>query len=218
MFPSHDPCGASAFLRYDVSAGTALTAYDVQGDFFIGERLLFNGVETNARSVSDITNHELSNVKSVYGIVGSATTFTADLIQETSTVIGIASISAHTSNSSIVTTPSVAFPGIVTTGDIVQYSIPTQSIPSFARVTQVNTNSLTIAGVTTVTNYRDGGLPTSATEVTDFTVVESKYQSSRGSGNSASNNTLFSRFPKDNISAIDRDWETPAIVSELVLT
>ena len=195
--------GASAFLRYDVSAGTALTAYDVQGDFFIGERLLFNGVETNARSVSDITNHELSNVKSVYGIVGSATTFTADLIQETSRVIGIASISAHTSNSSIVTTPSGSFPGIVTTGDIVQYSIPTQSIPSFARVTQVNTNSLTIAGVTTVTNYRDGGLPTSATEVTDFTVVESKYQSSRGSGNSASNNTLFSRFPKDNISDVD---------------
>ena len=203
VFIQGQSSGASAFLRYDVSAGTALTAYDVQGSFFIGERLLFNGTTTDARSVSDITNHELSNVKSVYGIVGSATTFTADLIQEPSAVIGIASISAASGGVSTITTPSTAFPGIVTTGDIVQYSVPTNSIPSFARVTQVNTNSLNIAAVTTVSNYRDGDLPTAATNVTDLAVVESKYQSSRGSGNSASNNTLFSRFPKNNIESVD---------------
>ena len=168
--------GASAFLRYDVSAGTAVTAYDVQGDFFIGERLLFNGVSTNARTITDITNYEASDVKSVYGIVGSGSTFTADLIQYPKTVIGIASITAHNSGVSTVTTPSIAFPGIVTTGALVQYSVATNSVPSLARVTQVNTNSLTIVGVTTVTSFREGGLPTTATEVTDFTVVESKFQ------------------------------------------
>jgi len=195
--------GASAFLRYDVSAGTAVTAYDVQGDFFIGERLLFNGVSTNARTITDITNYEASDVKSVYGIVGSGSTFTADLIQYPKTVIGIASITAHNSGVSTVTTPSIAFPGIVTTGALVQYSVATNSVPSLARVTQVNTNSLTIVGVTTVTSFREGGLPTTTTEVTDFTVVESKFQNTRGSGNSASNNTLYSRLPKNNIESVD---------------
>ena len=48
--------GASAFLKYGVSAGTAFTAYDVQGDFFNGERLLFNGVSDDSRYVTGIRN------------------------------------------------------------------------------------------------------------------------------------------------------------------
>jgi hypothetical protein len=155
------------------------------------------------RTTADITNYEISDVKSVYGIVGSASTFTADLIQEPKTVLGIAQITAASGGVSTVTTPSGAFPGIVTTGGIVQYSISSNSIPSFARVTQVNTNSLTIAGVTTVTSFREGALPTSLTDVTDFTIVESKFQNTRGSGNSASNRTLFSRLPKDHIESVD---------------
>ena len=107
--------GASAFLRYDVSAGTALTAYDVKGDFFIGERLLFNGVVTNARSVTDLTNYELSDIKSVYGIVGGGTTFTADLIQTPVRTIGIASITPVSGGISTVSSPTTTFPGIVTT-------------------------------------------------------------------------------------------------------
>ena len=195
--------GASAFLRFDVSAGTALTAYDVQGDFFIGERLLFNGVDTNARSVTNLTNNELSNVKSVFGIVGSGTTFSADLIQYPVRTIGIASITAASGGISTVSSPGFTFPGIVTTGGLVQYSIPTNSIPSFGRVTGVNNSSFTIEAVTTVTGFRDGALPTSATEVTDLTTVESKYQRNAGSGNASSNATLFSRFPKSNISSVD---------------
>ena len=195
--------GASAFLRYDVSAGTALTAYDVQGDFFIGERLLFNGVDTNARSVTNLTNNELSDVKSVYGIVGTGATFTADLIQFPVRTIGIASITAASGGVSTVSSPGLSFPGIVTTGGLVQYSIPTNSIPSFGRVTTVNNSSFTIQGITTVSGFRDGGLPSSTTEVTDLTTVESKFQSNQGSGNASSNASLFSRFPKKNIASVD---------------
>ena len=195
--------GASAFLRYDVSAGTALTAYDVKGDFFIGERLLFNGVVTNARSVTDLTNYELSDIKSVYGIVGGGTTFTADLIQTPVRTIGIASITPASGGISTVSSPTTTFPGIVTTGGLVQYSVPTNSVPSYGRVTGVNNTSFTIEAVTTVSGYRIGSLPTSATEVTDLTVVESRYQGNTGNGNAASNATLYSRFPKKNISSVD---------------
>ena len=46
--------GASAFLRYNVSAGTALTAYSQQGDFVFGERLSFNGVLDTSRFVTGV--------------------------------------------------------------------------------------------------------------------------------------------------------------------
>jgi len=195
--------GASAFLRYDVSAGTALTAYDVQGEFFIGEKVTFDGVDSNARTITNYTSNSLSDVKSVYGIVGGGTTFSADLVQTLAFSVGIASISAASGGFSTVTAPSTNFQGIVTTGGIVQYSIPTNALPSFARVAQVNDTFLKIEAVENVSGYRIGTLPTSSTEVTDLSIVESKYKNTVGSGNAASNATLYSRFPKNNISSVD---------------
>ena len=78
------------YLRYAVSAGTAFTAYNVTGNFSLGERLKFNGEDTDGRTLLDQTAFETSDVQSVYSIVGSAGTFTADLLPQTSTVIGIA--------------------------------------------------------------------------------------------------------------------------------
>ena len=63
--------GAEGFIRYNVSAGTALTVYDVKGNFNIGERLTFNGQTTDQRTTIDVTNHEISDVQSVYSIVGT---------------------------------------------------------------------------------------------------------------------------------------------------
>ena len=77
----------SHYLRYGVT-GTGITAYDVQGEFFIGERLTFNGEETNARTTTSVLNKEISDVQSVFGSVG-VTTFTGDLIQSPKTSIGI---------------------------------------------------------------------------------------------------------------------------------
>ena len=82
--------------------------------------------------------------------------------------------------------PGERIVGIVTTGNVVQFSIPTNDFPSFARVTQVNTNSIQVSGVTTITAYREGGLPTVATEVTDFSVVQSSLQ--KGPKSSTSKN------------------------------
>ena len=78
------------FIRHNVSVGTAVTVYDVKGNFNIGEILTFNGQTTNQRTTIDVTNHEISDVQSVYSIVGTSGTFVGDLIPQTSTVIGIA--------------------------------------------------------------------------------------------------------------------------------
>ena len=51
--------------------GTAFTAYNVTGTFSLGERLKFNGEDTDGRTLTDQTAYETSDVQSVYSIVGS---------------------------------------------------------------------------------------------------------------------------------------------------
>ena len=192
--------GATAYLRNDINAGVALTAYCVSGEFFIGEKLEFNGVSANSRSATEVRNFEISDVQSLYGSVGAAGTYSADIIPQVTGVIGIASITAHNSGIATVNSPGTAWPGIVTTGNLVQFSIPTNDFPNLARVTQVNTNSIQITGVTTNTAYREGGLPTTLTEVTDFAVVKTNLQITNG-GNQANNESLYSLMPKMNVAS-----------------
>ena len=194
--------GATAYLRYPISAGTALTAYCVQGDFFIGERLEFNGVGENSRTSTDVHNYELSDVQSLFSLVGAAGTFSADIIPQVSNVIGIASITAHHNGISTVSTPGVAWPGIVTTGNLVQFSDPAKDFPNLARVSQVNTNSIQIVGVQTNTAFREGGLPSSLVDVTDFSVVKSNLLKT-SNGNSADNESLYSLMPNLNVESTD---------------
>ena len=194
--------GATAYLRHSISAGTALTAYCVSGDFFIGERLEFNGVSDNSRTTTDVHNFEISDVQSLFSSVGAAGTFTADVIPSVDNVIGLASITAHHNGISTVSSPGTAWPGIVTTGNLVQFSDPDKVFPNLARVSQVNTNSIQIVGVQTITAYREGGLPTSLVDVSDFSVVKSNLQRTSG-GNQSDNESLFSLMPNLNIESTD---------------
>ena len=60
------------YLRHS-AVGTAFNAYDVKGEFFLGERLSFSGANNGGRTVTDITNFETSDIKSVFsnpGVVG----------------------------------------------------------------------------------------------------------------------------------------------------
>jgi len=83
--------GATAFLKESVSAGTALTVYQKSGDFILNESFYFDGIEDGRVAVA-ITNYGISDIKSVYGIVGSANTFSADILQSTGTFVGLATI------------------------------------------------------------------------------------------------------------------------------
>ena len=211
VFVQGQSSGATGYLRNSVQAGTAFTCYDVSGDFYIGERLKFNGTFNDARTTTAIKNWEISDVKSVYGIVGTAKTFTGDLIPSIKTEVGICSITPYSGGVSTVTTPTTTWPGIVTTGNLIQYAVPGETVLSFAKVDTVNTNSIVISGVATVTGFCNGGLPSVTTEVTDLAVIESRLQDNRSSGNPASNDNLFSVFPKRNISNVVLDGATITI-------
>ena len=189
--------GAVGFLRYDVSNSGILTAYNTRGKFSVGEKLIFDGIE-NTRISTAVTSYSTNDVKSLYGIVGSAYTFTADTVQKNNINIGTVNITAINTPTGIstVTSSGNIFIGIATAGNLVSFTRPGNTAKNFAKIVSVSQNSLTITGVTTVTGICEGALPTSTINPTDFSVLTSSLQSS-------TDNTLYTQLPKSFVSSVD---------------
>ena len=199
--------GATAFLKDAVTAGTALTVYETNGSFIPQESLVIDGIPDGRIAIA-ITAYGVGNVKSLYatnnGVVG-VNTFTADVIQSTAINVGIVTISPSSGAGyiSTVRTANPNFPGpttnpLVRENDLVSFTdiavSPTD--PVYGRVTTVGLNDITITGIATVSGIADGKLPITAYEATDFKVLTSKLDSS-------TDNTLYTRLPKDNVANVD---------------
>jgi len=188
--------GASGFIKDAVSANSLITVYDTKGSFLKNESFIFDGIESGRVAIA-VTSFGISDVKSVYGLVGSASTFSADCIQYTKFNVGIATISAQSSGISTVTSPNISFPGnIIKNGNLIAYSDTSLSDPVFAKVVSVGSSTVTITGVSTVTGIAQGKLPSTLLEVTDFKILSTSLESS-------SDNTLYTKLPKNNISNVD---------------
>jgi hypothetical protein len=189
--------GATAFLKSAVSAGTALTVYEKTGEFIKDEPFVFNGIENNRVAVA-VTSYGISDVKSVFGIVGSASTFSADTIQKDLINIGISTISVVNSLgiSTIVSTNSL-FTGKVKVGNLLKFSNSSSIDPVFVSVVSVGATEVTVSGVTTVFGICDGQLPQSSTlQVTDLKLISTNLEGSE-------DNSFYTDLPKQNISSVD---------------
>ena len=189
--------GATAFLKESVSNSALLTVYEKTGEFITNESFTIDGI-VNGRVATAITSYGISDVKSVYGIVGSGSTFTADVLQSTAFFVGIATISASSSSGiGTVTSPNILFPGnIVKKDNLISYSDASLSNPVFAKVVSVGNTTITISGVTTVTGIAQGKLPTATLSVSDFQILTTNLEDS-------TDNTLYTKLPKNNISSVD---------------
>jgi len=194
-----DSSGAIGFLKNSVTAGTALTVYQISGEFINGEKLIFDN-SNSTRVSTGFTNYGISDVKSLYANVGASKTFAADTLQSVSFSIGggNATISPFSAGVATVTSALVTFPGIVTTGNLLRYTLGNATDPSFAKIDQVLTNSLIISGVTTVTGICDGTFSVGvSTSVNDLSLLGTKFRGSKNNGG------LFARLPKVNIESVD---------------
>jgi hypothetical protein len=187
--------GATGFLRYDVNNSGILTAYNTKGTFAKGEKFIFDGIENN-RVATAITSYGTGDVKSLYGIVGSASTFTADTRQYSSVNVGLVNITPVSSGISTVTSSDFTFVGVATAGNLVSFSNVGLTTSVFARVVSVSEKSITISGVTTVTGICEGALPTTSINPSDFTILKSRFLNS-------SDNTLYTPLGKKYISSVD---------------
>ena len=201
--------GASGYLRYAVTAGTGFTAYEVKGNFFPGERLSFNGIDDNDRYTTNIDNHEISDMQSLWGstttAAGVAVTFTADIKPKTVRSFGSGQVTGLSGSprTSTITSPGASFIGIVTTGAIVKYNIPGDTLSTLNQVTAVSDTSITVVGVQTVAGVFAGGPPTSTKSVNNIELVATEIQKTNGGGNAADNESLYSILPKQNVQYVD---------------
>ena len=189
--------GATAFLKSSVSSGVALTIYEKTGNFIQNEPFIFNGIE-NTRVATAITSYNISDVKSVFGIVGSSSTFSADTIQSTILNIGISTISVVNSLgiSTIISTNPI-FPKGLKVGNLLKFSNQSSIDPIFASVVSVATTHVRISGVTTVSGVCGGQLPQSSTlQVTDLQLIATDLQGSE-------DNSFYTELPKQNVSSVD---------------
>ena len=188
--------GATAFLKDSVTAGVALTVYEKTGDFILNESFIIDGIE-NTRVATAITSYGISDIQSVYGIVGTASTFSADAIESVGFNVGIASVTPLSGGISTITSPNTLFPGkVVRVGNLIQYSDPAFADPVYAKVTNVGNTSISVAGVTTVSGVNEAKLPSVALNATGLKVLTTNLETSTDS-------TLYTRLPKVNISNVD---------------
>ena len=155
--------GATGFVR---SAGTNvsdLSLIDVNGEFVKDESILINGVR-DGRVISKVDNFTFNDVKSLQSAVG-VSTFSADLILDN--IVRLSSLSAgnfrlsNTSgNAGIITASAQNFSGIITSNNIVSYTVPGETVPRFNRITGVSTDgtAINVVGVTSVTGVCNGGV------------------------------------------------------------
>jgi hypothetical protein len=188
--------GAHGFIRSAVSAGTALTIYDTQGTFLRNESFIFDGLP-DGRVATAVSSYSISDVKSVYGLVGSASTFSADSVQSIKSNIGIALISSESSGISTITSPNVLFPrNLVRKDNLISYSDTSLTDPVIAKVVSVESDAITVTGVSTISGLVSGQLPITPLEVTDLKILTTNLESS-------TDNTLYTALPKSNISNVD---------------
>jgi hypothetical protein len=199
-FVKGNSSGATGFLKDAVSSSKSLVLYETSGNFIPNESLTFNGISDNRRVSTAVTSYGISDIKSVYGIVGSASTFTADTIQSTAYTVGIATISIYSggiSGISTVTSSNTQFPGtIIKPGNLVQYTDSTLPNKVYARVVSVGATVVTITNVQAVPGVASSALPSSALSVTDLQILTTDLEVS-------TDNTLYTKLPKNNISSVD---------------
>ena len=189
--------GATAFLKNDVSNSPSLVVYDKNGSFIENESLIFDGLPDGRISIA-VTEHSISDVKSINGNgngVGAGVginTFSADVIQSSGSVIGISTITAG----GVIRSNNPSFLNGMKVGSILSYDDARFNDPNYLKVTVVGTDSVTTEIVGIVTGVNNSVLPTALTTTTDLTRLTTKLSNS-------SDNTLYSAFPKSNISNVD---------------
>ena len=191
--------GATAFLRYPVSAGVAVTVYETNGSFIENEALIFDGIEDGRIAIA-VTENSISDAKSLFatndGVIG-INTFAADIIQSPSFNVGVAKITGHSGGVSTVTSVNPKFISNSKVGKLVRFSdLDTSSDPTFALISGVGTTSITLSNVESVAGVANGSLNTTNILVSDLDILTTIT-------NKSSDDTLYTKFPKKNIATVD---------------
>jgi hypothetical protein len=191
--------GASGYVVSPPN-GVEVTITQTSGTFSTGEQLEINGSKFLSRTVSAIKRYSIQDIKSLYqnkNITGLSTSFTADTVLQ-SKIGSNFSISdqIEISSSGIASCAGRNFVGIKS-DTIIRYRRVGFLTETYNRIVSVSSDGLyaSLAGVSTVNQVCDGGVPTTITNVPftfgDPTILYSEKSS------------LYSPLGHKNISELD---------------
>ena len=151
---------------------TQLVLYQVNGQFQAGEQIEINGVDVS-RSINRVEDYGVDDIKQLVGNDPTNYKFSADPVLGLGHLIApIATqftVSAKSGGASTITSPSANFGSAgIKTGDIIQYSVSGNNVPTFNRVTAQTATNITLEAVPDVTNVNSGALPSADVNVNDL--------------------------------------------------
>ena len=146
-----------------------------------------------------------NDVKSLKSAVG-VSTFEADLTLDSKKrlntfVTGNLRLSNTSGNAGIITASGANFAGIVTSNNVVSYTVPGEKLPRFNRITGVSTDGtqVNVVGVASVTNVCGGGvldgLIAGSLDVSDLTLLNPRFNTGDSS--------LVTPVEHDNLESLD---------------
>ncbi len=195
--------GATGYAAENWVSGDIVTLHQVSGTFMEGEQISIDGVTTNPRTIKDIRNYTINDVKSVYqdaSTLGLATDFVADVVLKSKVAnkFKVTDKITITSGGSV-TSPGNKFTGIAT-NTIIRYQNNSDGYADevFNRVSSVASdgNSMTVVAISDVAGVATGLLPTGDITV-DFRVATSDFSFGDNGG------SLFIPLDNVNIASID---------------
>ena len=164
--------GATGFVVTGGNNLTELTLIDAAGKFLKDETILVNG-NANGRVITKVVDFNFNDVKSLRSAVG-VSTFEADVEIDQARQLGNLSTGSFqlvstSGNTGKITVAGQNFAGIVTSGNILSYSVLGNTVPTFNRITGVATDGsfVNVAGVSTVSGVCEGGVPSGTTTLND---------------------------------------------------
>ena len=196
--------GAVGFVRSAITNSTEFSLIDVDGQFVDDESIIINGVQ-DGRTITRVDDFSFNDVKSLKSAVG-VSTFEADLTLDSKKrlntfVTGNLRLSNTSGNAGIITASGANFAGIVTSNNVVSYTVPGEKLPRFNRITGVSTDGtqVNVVGVASVTNVCGGGvldgLIAGSLDVSDLTLLNPRFNTGDSS--------LVTPVEHDNLESLD---------------
>ena len=162
--------GATGITVDAVSNSTTFKLRDVSGQFQLNEPIEIDGLDAG-RNITVITDHDISDVKSVGRTVG-VSTFAANLALTKEKFVFPTGTELDINANGNITGASISdFRAYLKVGDIIAYGVPSLTTPVFNRVTSFANNGATVVVAATNTEAGVNAGAVTASSPTDARVV-----------------------------------------------
>ena len=170
--------GAKGYLRTAVSSSVNVVVSQVSGQFIRDEQIIING-EINGRTLTNVIEYDLSDVKSVRS-TAAGRTFAADVVLDVKR--NFAGKSFSITSGGVVTSATSGWVKHFKVGDIIQYKrsgIADVTYNQVSAISETNSTITVVAAPDTVSGVCHQSLPGSTVTVSDVKLVSGKIRNAR---------------------------------------